>query len=133
MVLAEGKKLIGLRADSEFMDACDDDANTPTTTAADSSAEPGSAYSIDSAESRDSDSMAMESASRRVRRVVLLNLAIPPKERGSFYAVRVGRQPGIDSAWDEVHKQVNNFVGAMYKKFQHRAAAEAYVSETSGS
>ena len=35
-----------------------------------------------------------------------------------FYAVRVGRIPGIYRTWDECKKQVNGFSGAIFKSFK---------------
>jgi ribonuclease HI len=42
-----------------------------------------------------------------------------------FYVVWKGRKPGIYSNWDDCKRQVDGFVGAQYKSFPSRAAAEA--------
>lgn len=42
-----------------------------------------------------------------------------------FYVVWKGRKPGIYSSWDECKRQVDGFVGAQYKSFPTRVAAEA--------
>jgi ribonuclease HI len=41
------------------------------------------------------------------------------------YVVWKGRKPGIYSSWDECKSQVEGIVGALYKAFPTRAAAEA--------
>lgn len=45
-----------------------------------------------------------------------------------FYAIRVGRKPGIYTTWPEAQKQVLKFAGAQYKSFATKAEAEAYIS-----
>lgn len=35
-----------------------------------------------------------------------------------YYAVRVGRQPGVYSTWEECEAQVNGFKAAAFKKFE---------------
>lgn len=47
-----------------------------------------------------------------------------------FYAVRVGRQPGIYESWDETHAQVNGYSGAVYKKFKTREEANLFIDGT---
>ncbi|WP_286149303.1 RNase H1/viroplasmin domain-containing protein, partial [Thomasclavelia cocleata] len=34
-----------------------------------------------------------------------------------FYAVKIGRKPGIYLTWDECKQQVDKFKGAVYKSF----------------
>jgi hypothetical protein len=46
---------------------------------------------------------------------------------GRFYAVLVGRTPGVYTTWDECSKQVNGFSGAKYKKFASESDAMAYI------
>lgn len=48
-----------------------------------------------------------------------------------FYAVKVGRVPGIYTSWDDCKKQVDGFSGAKYKSFKLRNEAEAYLSSSS--
>lgn len=75
---------------------------------------------------------------------------MPPK-KPAYYAVKVGRSPGVYSSWfvscslvqsnlinltpsptlpqrDEASAQVNNFQGAKHKKFPTRAEAEAFAN-----
>lgn len=52
---------------------------------------------------------------------------------GKFYAVRVGRTPGIYLSWDECKKNVDGFSGPVYKSFKTRAEAEAFMGSTGGS
>jgi ribonuclease HI len=47
-----------------------------------------------------------------------------------FYAVAVGRQPGIYMDWPTAHQQVDRFPSARYRAFANRAAAEAYLSNS---
>ena len=46
---------------------------------------------------------------------------------GKFYAVRVGRVPGIYLSWDECKKNIDGFSGAVYKSFKTKAEAEAFM------
>lgn len=50
------------------------------------------------------------------------------KRKNNFYAVKVGRQPGIYKTWDECKKQVNGFSGALYKGCQTKREAEEFLS-----
>ena len=52
---------------------------------------------------------------------------------GKFYAVRVGRTPGIYLSWDECKKNVDGFSGPVYKSFKTRAEAEEFMGRTGGS
>ncbi|GAA5859212.1 hypothetical protein JCM1840_003802 [Sporobolomyces johnsonii] len=47
--------------------------------------------------------------------------------KGGYYAVRVGRKPGIYTTWDECNAQVNKFTAAKFKKFPTLAEAVAFV------
>ena len=49
---------------------------------------------------------------------------------GKFYAVRVGRKPGIYSDWAEVKPLVDGFAGAQHKSFKSRSEAEKYLGLT---
>lgn len=53
------------------------------------------------------------------------------KRKSNFYAVKVGRQPGIYKTWDECKEQVSGFSGALYKGFQTKKEAEEFISEKS--
>lgn len=46
----------------------------------------------------------------------------------AFYAVAVGKTPGIYSTWDECKRMVTGVPGAKYKKFGTKEEAEAFVS-----
>ncbi len=48
----------------------------------------------------------------------------------SYYAVRVGRNPGIYHTWDECQKQVNKYSGAQFKKFASENEAKAFLKNT---
>ncbi|GAA5938404.1 hypothetical protein JCM3775_000883 [Rhodotorula graminis] len=52
--------------------------------------------------------------------------------KGGFYAVRVGRKPGVYTSWDDCAAQVNGFQGARHKKFPTRDEAEGFVSGGAG-
>ncbi len=47
---------------------------------------------------------------------------------GKFYAVRVGRAPGIYLSWDECKKNVDGFSGPVYKSFKTCAEAEEFMA-----
>ena len=40
-----------------------------------------------------------------------------------FYAVKIGRKPGIYLTWDECKQQVDKFKGAVYKSFNSKDEA----------
>jgi hypothetical protein len=45
----------------------------------------------------------------------------------SFYAVARGRCPGIYETWPEAHAQTSGHKGALFKKFQTKEEAEAFI------
>jgi len=45
-----------------------------------------------------------------------------------FYAVRVGRKPGVYLTWDDCKKQTDGYGGAQYKSFPTRAEADDFVA-----
>lgn len=45
-----------------------------------------------------------------------------------FYAVKIGKIPGIYSTWVETEKQVKGFPGAVYKSFSTMGEATEYIS-----
>jgi ribonuclease HI len=51
---------------------------------------------------------------------------MPAKE--AFYAVAVGKAPGIYNTWDECKRMVTGVPNAKYKKFDTKAAADSFVS-----
>ena len=44
-----------------------------------------------------------------------------------FYAVRIGRKPGIYLTWDECRRNINGFSGAVYKSFKTKKEAEIFM------
>lgn len=44
-----------------------------------------------------------------------------------YYAVKVGRKPGIYTTWSECAMQVNKFSGAIYQSFQNKKEAEKFL------
>jgi ribonuclease HI len=51
---------------------------------------------------------------------------------GKFYAVKIGKVPGIYSTWDACKAMVDGFPGAVYKSFKTREEAEAFVGGAAG-
>ncbi|MBQ1472631.1 MAG: ribonuclease H family protein, partial [Lachnospiraceae bacterium] len=47
-----------------------------------------------------------------------------------FYAIKAGVKPGIYTDWGEASAQVKGFKGAIYKGFETRAEAEAFMNGT---
>ncbi len=47
----------------------------------------------------------------------------------NFYAVKVGRKPGIYKAWEECSAQVAGFVGAKYRGFTSLEDTEAFLKD----
>lgn len=47
-----------------------------------------------------------------------------------FYAVRVGRVPGIYDSWDKCSEQVSGYPGAKYQGFFHEDEAKAFLEGT---
>mmetsp|Transcript_49558 Transcript_49558/g.97600 ORF Transcript_49558/g.97600 Transcript_49558/m.97600 type:complete len:281 (+) Transcript_49558:445-1287(+) len=54
---------------------------------------------------------------------------MPPKK---FYAVRIGRVPGVYSTWEECEKQVKGFSDCSHKSFRTEAEAWSFVNEGQG-
>lgn len=48
--------------------------------------------------------------------------------KSAFYAVQVGRQPGVYKTWDECKAQVDGYPKSKYKKFGSEAEANAFVT-----
>ena len=46
-----------------------------------------------------------------------------------FYAVKIGRKPGIYNSWDECKMQVDKFKGAVYKSFSNKEDALVFIEE----
>lgn len=51
---------------------------------------------------------------------------MPPKPK-KYYAVRIGRHPGIYITWPEAQKEVIGFDGAIYKSFPTLEAAQEFM------
>ncbi|MGM0216560.1 ribonuclease H1 domain-containing protein [Enterococcus sp. AZ109] len=45
-----------------------------------------------------------------------------------FYAIRIGRKPGVYNTWGEAQKQVSGFKGAIFKSFPTKEEAESFVN-----
>ena len=54
---------------------------------------------------------------------------------GKFYAVKVGKTPGIYNSWDDCKAQTDGFSGAVYKSFKNAAEAAEFMGwgQSSGS
>ena len=50
-----------------------------------------------------------------------------------YYAVKIGKNPGIYSSWAECEKQVKGYPNAQFKKWKTREEAEAYINGSSNS
>lgn len=48
-----------------------------------------------------------------------------------FYAVKVGREQGIYTTWNECEKAIRGFSGAVYKKFDSESAAQEWFNDNS--
>lgn len=48
----------------------------------------------------------------------------------SFYAVRVGVNPGVYESWPECREQVHRVPGSVFRKFSTRSAAEAFLNSS---
>lgn len=46
---------------------------------------------------------------------------------GKFYAVKIGKNPGIYNTWVECEKNVKGFSGAIYKSFSNKTEAENFI------
>ena len=49
-----------------------------------------------------------------------------------FYAVKIGKTPGVYETWAECQNQINGFFGAVYKGFSTKEDAMAFVNGNSG-
>lgn len=48
---------------------------------------------------------------------------------GKYYAVRIGRTPGIYRTWDECRRMTYGYPGAVYKSFQTLEEAEVFMGD----
>lgn len=46
-----------------------------------------------------------------------------------FYAVKIGKTPGVYETWAECQNQINGFSGAVYKGFATKEEALAFVGD----
>ena len=46
----------------------------------------------------------------------------------AFYAVAVGKEPGIYTSWNECHSLVNGYPNAKYKKFKTLVEANEFIN-----
>lgn len=51
---------------------------------------------------------------------------------GKYYAVRVGKTPGIYNTWTECEAMVHGYPGAKYKSFKTISEAEEFMAVTAG-
>ena len=50
------------------------------------------------------------------------------KPQTAFYAVAVGREPGIYTSWDATFTQIDGFSKAVFRKFKSREEATSYLT-----
>ena len=48
--------------------------------------------------------------------------------KNKYYAVRVGKTPGVYLTWEECRRQVSGYPGAVYKSFPTRQEAEGFMT-----
>ncbi|BEJ16842.1 hypothetical protein CspHIS471_0602430 [Cutaneotrichosporon sp. HIS471] len=53
---------------------------------------------------------------------------MPRAKARKFYAVRVGRIPGLYHDWESAQKQINGFPGALHRAFKSETEANAYLN-----
>ena len=46
-----------------------------------------------------------------------------------FYAVKIGKKPGVYQTWDQCNEQVKGYTGAKYKSFTNLTDAENYIND----
>ncbi|CAG8716968.1 1347_t:CDS:2, partial [Gigaspora rosea] len=54
---------------------------------------------------------------------------MPKNNTIGYYAVRIGREPGIFISWKEYKKQIDRYPGAWYKKFYTKQQVSEYIEE----
>lgn len=45
-----------------------------------------------------------------------------------FYAVKIGKKPGIYNSWADCQQQVNGFKGAIFKSFKTKEEADCFIN-----
>ena len=53
----------------------------------------------------------------------------PPDSPSRYYAVRVGRVPGVYDTWEEAERQVNGFRGNEHARFDNKQDAVRYMRQ----
>lgn len=56
-----------------------------------------------------------------------MGVVIMGAKKKKYYAVRVGRVPGIYQTWNQAEEQVKSFSGAIYKSFETLQEAESFL------
>jgi hypothetical protein len=53
---------------------------------------------------------------------------MPPSSKHKwYYAMALGRRPGVYTDWGQAEKQVNGFSGSLHKKFKDKPSAQRFV------
>ena len=55
--------------------------------------------------------------------------AVPSSAHSAYYAVAVGKRPGIYSSWAAAEEHVSGFSGAKFRRFSARKEAENYMKQ----
>jgi ribonuclease HI len=50
------------------------------------------------------------------------------KMKSKYYAVKIGRNPGIYTSWIECEKQVKYYPHAAFKSFKYESEAKQYLT-----
>ncbi|XP_029451658.1 ribonuclease H1-like [Rhinatrema bivittatum] len=66
----------------------------------------------------------------QLRRTLLISPVGLVHAARMYYAVRIGKKPGVYQTWEECNEQVNRFPSARYKKFATEEEAWAFVDST---
>lgn len=61
------------------------------------------------------------------RSPISVSISKDPGRTATFYAVQVGRKPGVFRSWDECVKQIEGMPNAVFKKFAEEKAARDFV------
>ncbi len=51
---------------------------------------------------------------------------------GKFYAVKIGKTPGIYDSWDDCKRMVDGYPGAVYKSFKTIGEAKIFIGDGAG-
>lgn len=72
-------------------------------------------------------SEASSSSRPGIRQRYPYNCNLGTSQQKKWYAVVIGRVPGVYRSWEETEPQVNGFSGARHKSFRYRRDAEAWI------